>query len=131
MGRRTWNYSVTINNTKYKQYLQMMITMHLGFLVFLLVYAFIEKLNNVISQAIELIEENGNTVENVFPITYTELGSYIFSEEGASLQRFRADVFGYRDVEDLSYNSLCQLRSHIINRMFCCHRNCTKCWVTK
>ena len=42
MGRRTWNYSVTINNTKYKQYLQMMITMHLGFLVFLLVYAFIE-----------------------------------------------------------------------------------------
>ena len=90
-----------------------------------------QTLNNVISQAIELIEENGNTVENGFPITYTELGSYIFSEEGASLQRLRADVFGYRDVEDLSYNSLCQLRSHIINRMFCYHRNCTKCWVTK
>lgn len=42
MGRRTWNYSVTIRCTRYKQYLQMMLTMHLGFLAFLLAYAFID-----------------------------------------------------------------------------------------
>lgn len=64
-----------------------------------------DTLNNIISQTIDLIEENGNTVENVLPITYTEFGSYTFSEEGTRLQRFRADVFGYRDAEDLSYNS--------------------------
>lgn len=42
MGRRTWNYSVGIKVTKYKEYLKMMLGTHLGFLVFLLVYAFIE-----------------------------------------------------------------------------------------
>lgn len=64
-----------------------------------------QTLNNVILQTIELIEENGNTVENVLPITYTEFGSYTFTEEETRLQRFRADVFGYQNAEDLSYNS--------------------------
>lgn len=42
MGKQTWNYLEVIKDTKYKGYLTIMLGTHIGFLVFLIVYAFIE-----------------------------------------------------------------------------------------
>lgn len=64
-----------------------------------------EALNLILDQSIDLIEQNGDSVINYFPITVNELGEYEFTSEGTSLQRFRADVYGHAGIEELTYNT--------------------------
>lgn len=61
-------------------------------------------LNQIISDTIKTIEEHGDNIENTLMIEYTELGGYAFTVESGRLQRFRADIFGYRSVDELSFN---------------------------
>lgn len=63
-----------------------------------------EKLNHIISMVIGLIEEKGDIISVDFPITWTENGTFTYTEEGRDKQRFLADVFGHSSVEDLTYN---------------------------
>lgn len=64
-----------------------------------------EALNLILDQSIDLIEQNGDSVINYFPITVNELGEYEFTSKGTSLQRFRADVYGHAGIEELTYNT--------------------------
>ena len=61
-------------------------------------------LNNEIYELIKIIEENGDSIVSDFSIRLNEQGAYEFTVSGTSLQRFRADVYGYSKIEDMSKN---------------------------
>lgn len=64
-----------------------------------------ETLNEVAADLITNIEKNGDVIVNDFGIVLDSNDNYQFTEdEGTALQRFRADVFGYADINDLTYN---------------------------
>lgn len=61
-------------------------------------------LNAELCDLIHIIEGNGDAIANDFPIWLNEAGELEFTLSGTSLQRFRADVYGYTKVEDLDKN---------------------------
>ncbi len=64
-----------------------------------------KNLNEVAYKLITNIEKNGDVLVNDFGIILDADGNYQFVDaEGTSLQRFRADIFGYADINDLTYN---------------------------
>lgn len=59
-------------------------------------------LNSEIYQIIKLVEANGDQTIQDFHIVLDENNNFVFDlEEGVSLNRFRADVFGYPLIEDM------------------------------
>ncbi len=63
-------------------------------------------LNQMLYEIITHLEANGDPIRNDFGIYYNSAsGSYSFAHSGTSLQRFRADVFGYSDISDLKKNA--------------------------
>ena len=62
------------------------------------------RLNAQLYELIHIIERNGDTISNDFSIRLNEDGNFAFILSGTSLQRFRADVFGYAKIDDLSTN---------------------------
>lgn len=64
-----------------------------------------ETLNKILYDLIVNIEKNGDSIVNDFGIMLDGNGNYQFvNPEGTKLQRFRADVFGYSDINDLKHN---------------------------
>ena len=61
-------------------------------------------LNSEIHEVIKMIESNGDSLTNDFNISLNEDGEFVFTVSGTSLQRFRADVYGYTKIEDLKNN---------------------------
>lgn len=61
-------------------------------------------LNNEIYDLIQIIERNGDSVVDDFSVTLNTQGEFEFTVSGTSLQRFRADVFGYKTIDELSEN---------------------------
>lgn len=57
-------------------------------------------LNEAIARVIEIVEAHGDSVISDFGIVY-ENGSYQFTLEGTRLQRFKADVYGCRTIDEL------------------------------
>ena len=62
-----------------------------------------KKLNENIYTLIKMIEKNGDSIIHDFNIILDEAGEYAFDVSGTSLLRFKADIYGERYVEDLSY----------------------------
>lgn len=61
-------------------------------------------LNSTIYELIELIEKNNDSIVNNFDIKINSKGEFEFLVSDASLDRFRADVYGYKSVDELGYN---------------------------
>lgn len=61
------------------------------------------KLNNTIYKTIQILEKNGDKLDNSFNIYVDEYNEYQFSVSGSLLQRFRADVFGCAYIDDMTY----------------------------
>ncbi|MCR4923584.1 MAG: penicillin-binding protein [Lachnospiraceae bacterium] len=59
-------------------------------------------LNSTILKAIEIIEKNGDSVINDFNIVLDEDGNYEYTLTGTRLVRFLADIYGYKNTDDLS-----------------------------
>lgn len=57
-------------------------------------------LNQTIARVIQIVESHGDSVVSDFGIIY-ENGKYQFTQEGTSLYRFKADVYGCRTIDDL------------------------------
>ncbi len=62
-----------------------------------------EKLNNIIINMVRLIEKNGDEVISDFGIYVDEDNNFCFAYEGAAKQRFLADIYGHRNVNELLY----------------------------
>ncbi len=61
-------------------------------------------LNGEIYQLIQLIEANGDSTDDDFHIYLDDNDNYVYDlNEGTTLKRFRADIFGYSSVDDMSY----------------------------
>lgn len=58
-------------------------------------------LNGEIYRLIQIIESCGDIVDNSFHIIVGDNGEYAFDVTGFSLDRFRADVYGYSLIDDL------------------------------
>lgn len=62
------------------------------------------RLNKELYEIIKIIEGNGDSVTNNFSIVLNDKGEFAFNVTGTALQRFRADVFGYTTIKDMSAN---------------------------
>ena len=60
-----------------------------------------EDLNSTIYNVIVNLEKNGDKIDNDFGITMNSAGEYSFLNSGTAQMRFRADIFGYSDIDDL------------------------------
>lgn len=58
-------------------------------------------LNGEILEIIRIIEENGDSINQDFHVILDEGGHFIYDVEGVSLSRFKADVYGYKTIEEL------------------------------
>ena len=62
-----------------------------------------EELNKNIYTLIKMIEENGDSIIEDFNIYINEANEYEFDISGSSLLRFKADIYGYKTVDELTY----------------------------
>ncbi len=61
-----------------------------------------DQMNEKIVMIIDMIEENGDSIDdNDFKIKYTD-GEFEFTVLGTSLERFKADIYGYSSTESLN-----------------------------
>lgn len=59
-------------------------------------------LNGVAYRVLQILKENGDSLSNTFHIILDENGNYVFDvEEGFTLNRFRADIYGHPLIDDL------------------------------
>jgi len=73
-------------------------------------------LNEVISEAIDIVERNGDTVINDFGIILDNHDNYIFAEDNETLRlRFVADVYGKLTIDELSDKQKEESASDIIH----------------
>lgn len=60
-------------------------------------------LNGVAYRVLKILEKNGDSLSNSFHITVDQDGNFAFDvDEGFTLNRFRADIFGYALIDDMS-----------------------------
>ena len=62
------------------------------------------EMNKELNTLIYMIEEQGDSIVNDFQIQKNEEGVYEFTVSGSSLKRFLADIYGYKTVDELTYN---------------------------
>ncbi len=60
-------------------------------------------LNNTILKTIGIVEKNGDSIINGFSIILNEDGDFEFTLSDQRLLRFLADVYGYKTIDELSY----------------------------
>jgi penicillin-binding protein 2 len=63
-----------------------------------------KKLNKELSDIIAIVEGNDDKIVNDFPVSRNKNGKYQFLISDSALERFRADIYGHRSVDDLEYN---------------------------
>lgn len=60
-------------------------------------------INGIAYQILKILEKNGDSLSHTFHIFVDENGEYAFDvEEGFTLNRFRADIYGHPLIEDLT-----------------------------
>lgn len=59
-----------------------------------------ETLNRTIAKVIEIVESHGDSIVSDFDIVYQN-GHYEYTKEGTSLNRFKADIYGRRTIDEL------------------------------
>ncbi|MBQ8199591.1 MAG: penicillin-binding protein [Lachnospiraceae bacterium] len=74
-----------------------------------------KSLNDTISVLIDMIEVNGDRIENDFDIVLDENNNYVFTVEGAQLLRFLADVYGHAYTDKLTYAEKTSSAQDVIN----------------
>lgn len=59
-------------------------------------------LNGILYNTIRIIESHGDSIIDNFRIELDGDGSYVYNVKGFNLSRFKADVFGYQTIDELS-----------------------------
>ncbi|MBO4679592.1 MAG: penicillin-binding protein, partial [Lachnospiraceae bacterium] len=62
-----------------------------------------EKLNKIIYKTINILEENGDKVVTDFAISLDDRNRYVFTLSGSRLNRFKADIYGRKYVDEMTY----------------------------
>lgn len=61
------------------------------------------KLNGTLLRAIDIIESNNDKIYYNFNIYVDDYNRYAFAVSGISLSRFKADIFGYAYIDDMTF----------------------------
>ncbi len=76
-----------------------------------------KRLNDTISTLVDMIEVNGDRIENDFKIILDDNNNYAFTVEGTQLLRFLADVYGKAYTDDLDYSQRTATAEEVIAYM--------------
>ncbi len=71
--------------------------------------------NNTINKLIDIIESNGDSVDQDFKIVINEYNDFEFTVEGTPLLRFLADVYGRSSVNDLKYEEKTKTPTEVVD----------------
>ncbi len=74
-----------------------------------------KSINETLNKLIDIIEENGDSVDQDFKIILNENNAFEFTVEGNSLLRFLADVYGRSSVKDLKYEEKIKTAPEVID----------------
>ena len=74
-------------------------------------------INNTLNTLIDIIESNGDSVDQDFSIILGENRNYEFTVEGNSLLRFLADVYGHSSINDLKYEEKIKTAEEVVEDM--------------
>lgn len=74
-------------------------------------------INNTLNTLIDIIEGNGDSVDQDFNIILGERRNYEFTVEGNQLLRFLADVYGHSSVNDLKYEEKTKTAEEVVEDM--------------
>ncbi len=72
-------------------------------------------INTTLNSLINIIERNGDSVDQDFNIIVNDAGSFEFTVEGNSLLRFLADVYGHSSVNDLKYEEKTKTAEEVVD----------------
>ncbi len=72
-------------------------------------------INETLNRLIDIIEENGDSVDQDFKIILNENNAFEFTVEGNSLNRFLADVYGRSSVNDLKYEEKIKTAAEVVD----------------
>ncbi|MBP3783331.1 MAG: penicillin-binding protein [Butyrivibrio sp.] len=74
-------------------------------------------INNTLNTLIDIIEGNGDSVDQDFNIILGEGRNYEFTVEGNQLLRFLADVYGHSSINDLKYEEKTKTAEEVVEDM--------------
>lgn len=72
-------------------------------------------INTTLEALIDIIEKNGDSVDQDFKIIVNDSGNYEFTVEGNQLLRFLADVYGHSSVNDLKYEEKTKTADEVVD----------------
>ena len=72
-------------------------------------------LNNSINRMIEIIERNGDSIEESFPVELDENDQFVFTLDGTRHLRFLADLYTDGPISDLEYRDRIKTAQEVIN----------------
>ncbi len=73
--------------------------------------------NAILNRLIDIIEENGDSVDQDFKIVLDENNNFEFNVEGNALLRFLADVYGKSSINDLKYEEKTKTATEVVDDM--------------
>ena len=74
-----------------------------------------KSINETLNKLIDIIEDNGDSVDQDFKIVLNENNAFEFTVEGTSLLRFLADVYGRSSVNDLKYEEKIKTAAEVVD----------------
>ena len=74
-----------------------------------------KSINDTLNKLIDIIEDNGDSVDQDFKIVINEDGDYEFTVEGNTLLRFLADVYGRTSISDLKYEEKIKTATEVVD----------------
>ncbi len=74
-------------------------------------------INETLSRLIDIIEKNGDSVDQDFGIILGDNNSYQYTVEGNQLYRFLADVYGHATINDLKYEEKTKTADEVVDDM--------------
>ena len=74
-----------------------------------------KSINENLNRLIDIIEDNGDSVDQDFKIVLNEDDEFEFNVEGNSLLRFLADVYGRTSVNDLKYEEKIKTATEVVD----------------
>ncbi|MBQ4417314.1 MAG: penicillin-binding protein, partial [Butyrivibrio sp.] len=72
-------------------------------------------LNNSVNLMIDIVERNGDRIEDTFPISLDDNGMFVFELDGTRHLRFLADLYTDGPVEDLEYRDRIKTAQEVID----------------
>ncbi len=74
-----------------------------------------KELNENIYKLIKMIEKNGDDIVRDFHVVIDDAGNFTYDVSGTALLRFKADIYGEKYVEDMSYEQQTATAEELMN----------------